>query len=314
MNLFKNVKLVFFGLIVALGIGYVSAWTGPESIAPEGNVSAPINVGGSNAEPLSWQTKTGPLILNTLLVGDLTVSTTTGGTFSAGASLVDVDGKGHIGWGIPGAVTEVQNVVYSWMSGTVTSTAAGGYIDSVTTPFNTTDNLCIVSSFYNGGCDGGAKFLLEDSGGYWKVSVQNFGDCDNKPSVQYMCTGKDVVVPMVTVSVHTDEQVLIHLQGSTNSLTNTTRGGASLSSISYKNASVGMPSDGRALRITSLVSNNGSATALSACPTGWTPGSTALSDKMCIYQQPTSANGYETIVAIWDGAASSHTWTFTLGY
>jgi hypothetical protein len=127
----------------------------------------------------------------------------------------------------------------------------------------------------------------------------------------------DYVVPMATVAVNTDEQVVIHLKGTSVTLTNQTGNGASLSSDSFADMTNGMPTDGKLLKIYNLVSNNGNAKILSSCPTGYTPTSNPsyiLSDEMCIYQQPASSNGYETIVAIWDGAAGAHSWSFNLGY
>ena len=51
-------KTLVLALALAVGVGYISAWTGPTAAAPNGNVDAPINTGSIG------QTKWGPLVVN----------------------------------------------------------------------------------------------------------------------------------------------------------------------------------------------------------------------------------------------------------
>ena len=54
-NITQLLKLIALALVLSIGISYVSAWTTPTVMPPNGNVAAPINVGGTT------QTKTGDL-------------------------------------------------------------------------------------------------------------------------------------------------------------------------------------------------------------------------------------------------------------
>ena len=152
-----------------------------------------------------------------------------------------------------------------------------------------------------------------NNGGSTCPSAQYMKSIDSNGNV--MC---DYVTPMATISVGTDEQIVIHLKPNTAAwATDGTRGGGSIGSAAYADVVHFMPSDGKALAIAGLTSGDGNARILNACPPGYTPTSNPgyiLSDAMCIYQQPTASNGYETIVSIWDGASGAHGWTFTLGY
>ncbi len=60
-NQFLNsIKIIILALGLAIGVGYISAWTGPTAVAPQGNTDAPLNVGATT------QYKNGPLVLNYL--------------------------------------------------------------------------------------------------------------------------------------------------------------------------------------------------------------------------------------------------------
>ncbi len=55
-NILQSLKTIALALILALGLNFAMAWTGPTQAPPGGNTSAPVNVGTSN------QTKTGGLL------------------------------------------------------------------------------------------------------------------------------------------------------------------------------------------------------------------------------------------------------------
>ena len=48
----KSLKVIALALILSVGISYVSAWTAPTVTPPNGNVSAPLNVGGTDQTKL----------------------------------------------------------------------------------------------------------------------------------------------------------------------------------------------------------------------------------------------------------------------
>ncbi len=54
-NITQLLKLIALALVLSIGISYVSAWTTPTVMPPNGNVAAPINVGSTA------QTKTGDI-------------------------------------------------------------------------------------------------------------------------------------------------------------------------------------------------------------------------------------------------------------
>jgi hypothetical protein len=47
-SLSNGIKVIIFGLILAIGISYAFAWTEPTVAPPNGNVEAPINIGSSS--------------------------------------------------------------------------------------------------------------------------------------------------------------------------------------------------------------------------------------------------------------------------
>lgn len=63
-ELLQSIKIIVLGLILGLGVSFVSAWTGPTTGAPGGNVNPPLNVGESA------QTKGGSLIISNSVVSN----------------------------------------------------------------------------------------------------------------------------------------------------------------------------------------------------------------------------------------------------
>ncbi|MDE2038246.1 MAG: hypothetical protein KGI69_03440 [Patescibacteria group bacterium] len=104
-----------------------------------------------------------------------------------------------------------------------------------------------------------------------------------------ICGGTQV--SLASVSLNDDEQVYVNFTGNTVTLTNMTRGGATLISYHFGSPS-GMPQDGKALQLTNVVGRN----------------------QPTIIQQPSSSNNYTTIVKIWDGQSGASTYSFDLNY
>ncbi len=77
-----------FALAVAAG-----TWSAPTQTPPNGNVDAPINVGGTT------QIKTGLLTLNNLAVVNMNVAS---GTTNTAGSVLTNDGKGNASWAAGG--------------------------------------------------------------------------------------------------------------------------------------------------------------------------------------------------------------------
>jgi hypothetical protein len=94
-------------LSLALGLNYLSAWTGPTQSPPNGNVDAPINTGST------LQGKSGGLTLGSTL--DIGSSLTVGGVPGDGPYLIDM------GAATPGALAGIR-----FPDDTVQTTAAGG--------------------------------------------------------------------------------------------------------------------------------------------------------------------------------------------
>ena len=84
-----------FALAVAAG-----TWSAPTSSAPDGNVAAPINVGGGGTgTDLYPQIKTGILTLNNLVAKNMNVAS---GTIASAGSVLTNDGKGNASWAAGG--------------------------------------------------------------------------------------------------------------------------------------------------------------------------------------------------------------------
>ena len=69
-NLPQALKIIILAVILSIGVTYVYAWTGPTLTAPNGNVSAPINVGATS------QAKAGGLGVTNFLADSVTVGST----------------------------------------------------------------------------------------------------------------------------------------------------------------------------------------------------------------------------------------------
>ncbi len=87
---------------LALGAFALSAlatgtWTAPSAAAPNGNVDAPINVGGGTALNIYSQTKTGFLTLANFIFNP----TLAPGSVTAGSVLTAKDTSGTVGWAAP---------------------------------------------------------------------------------------------------------------------------------------------------------------------------------------------------------------------
>ncbi len=89
------VKVLSLSVLLAAGVSYIFAWTGPSTTPPGGNVAAPLNVATSS------QTKMGPLIVNYAnlfspaleLLGPIQI---VDGTQASGSVLTsDANGIGH---------------------------------------------------------------------------------------------------------------------------------------------------------------------------------------------------------------------------
>jgi hypothetical protein len=94
-SIIQNIKIIVLGLVVALGVGYVSAaWTPAPGTPPNANVDAPINVGSN------LQTKLGSLVLGGLGVGgDFTYLPTGVSSVTPGQVLVAANASGKVAWG-----------------------------------------------------------------------------------------------------------------------------------------------------------------------------------------------------------------------
>lgn len=69
-NIFNTIKVSALAVVLSVGLSYVYAWTAPTTTPPAGNVSAPINTGGTA------QTKAGALVVGSLNAGSGDISTT----------------------------------------------------------------------------------------------------------------------------------------------------------------------------------------------------------------------------------------------
>ncbi len=80
-----------FALAVAAG-----TWTSPTQTPPDGNVSAPVNVGGGGTGTDRYpQIKTGILTLNNLVAVNMNVAS---GTINTAGSVLTNDGNGNASW------------------------------------------------------------------------------------------------------------------------------------------------------------------------------------------------------------------------
>jgi hypothetical protein len=150
-----GVKVVILATILAAGVSYIGAWTGPTSTPPNGNVAAPLNASSVA------QTKNGPLVINfdnllnpgLEILGPIQI---VDGTQATGSVLVS-NGVGVSKWaatstlGISGGTSSGKTV----QIGTFTK-AQGTNSGRVTFPTAFSSTPQVVASFsgltYTGGC------------------------------------------------------------------------------------------------------------------------------------------------------------------
>jgi hypothetical protein len=111
-QIITSIKTLALAIILAAGVSYIFAWTGPGTgvTPPNGNVASPLNVGTST------QTKVGPLVVN---YGDLS---SPGLEVLGGLQIVDgTQGAGKV-------LTSDANGVASWMAPASTSSSLGGAV------------------------------------------------------------------------------------------------------------------------------------------------------------------------------------------
>lgn len=94
-NIKQNIKVIILGLVIAIGAGYVSAWTGPTTSPTGNNVAAPINIGGGISGNIYSQYKTGLLTIDHLITPDLRIPT---GTSLKGKVLQASNDSGDAAW------------------------------------------------------------------------------------------------------------------------------------------------------------------------------------------------------------------------
>jgi hypothetical protein len=112
------IKLFLIALILAAGVSYISAWTGPTAPAPGNNVDAPINVGYDS------QSKLGQLFLNTSPSNPYAVGLSVFGTsiFNGPVQIADgtqgsgkvltSDASGTASWQAPAGGSGSNTIVY----------------------------------------------------------------------------------------------------------------------------------------------------------------------------------------------------------
>ena len=178
------------------------------------------------------------------------------------------------------------------------------------------------------GSQGAGKILVSDALGVaqWAAPTVASGlksvSCPAYKFVQGFDAAGAIVCsysrPLASVNLASvDEQIVINISGRNVTLTSPTRGGANLTSFSFADPANGLPTDGRALKVLNLTSSNTSATTVAPCPVGAVLGtapSGAMANGACVYQQPSSSNGYTARVWIWDGASDNHSWAFDVDY
>lgn len=141
----QSIKVLILALVLAVGISYVSAWTGPTATPPAGNTDSPINVG------TTAQIKNGGLSLNSLLV-------------SGQVSIVDgTQGSGKV-------LTSDANGVASWAAVASGGAGAGSGVlvvnssntSSVTfTPTETFTGLVMAKGDHRGNAGAEYSYLLK---------------------------------------------------------------------------------------------------------------------------------------------------------
>lgn len=120
-NIINNIKAIVMGIIIVLGVQYVSAaWNAPTAAAPGNNVPAPINVGSDS------QTKSGTLTVNdfvsnnSITTDDLTVTPVSGSPTSG--QVLTADGTtGKVKWGNASGIPSTWRVGAPGCNGIITT-------------------------------------------------------------------------------------------------------------------------------------------------------------------------------------------------
>jgi len=125
----QKTKIIALGIMIAIGVGCVSAWTGPTALPPGNNIPAPINTSSST------QTKYGNLLVNglsvntaSILSGILQISL---GNPTAGEVVTAQDASGTVGWGVAPSVLQSGGVVF------MTPTTLASVVPGSTAPWTT---------------------------------------------------------------------------------------------------------------------------------------------------------------------------------
>ena len=136
----KNLSHTLKSLIVAFsfvgGLSYVFAWTGPSTIPPNGNVSAPVNVGDVG------QTKTGYFGASELLAG-----TNTAEVFCIGTNCIN--SWSNVGGGVPSGAVMAFNL----------NSCPAGWAE-----FASANGRQIIGLGTSGVAEGGSHYLGESAG------------------------------------------------------------------------------------------------------------------------------------------------------
>ncbi len=189
----QNLKSSILTFALVLGVSYASAaWTVPPATPPNGNVSAPINVGGKDGtDPTKWysQFKTGLITLDHLITGDLTV-TNSDGTVSgiiagSGVTISPAGGTGAVTVNATGG-TSISTIRSSIEYVSCTGSANTGVNPTCTATCPTGKKVIAGSCFsINGG--NSANVILKDepdaSGSGWVCTGRATVASNNSASV-----------------------------------------------------------------------------------------------------------------------------------
>lgn len=322
-------------------VAFAGTWTAAPSTPPTNNVDAPINVG----DLTQW--KTGLLGLSKLEV----VSATNGlfayyASTTPGQLLTAADTSGTIAWSDP--ITSSVGATYI---GDATENVGGTRSVTAGVTMNLPDdtslyNVLIHATYFN--CQDRPVSLILDSTviGNYRGKNSDTSGCDQNTVIGVATVssgphtlklssdnGSSIIqethyswiagttlgitdsddFPLARIQVNIDEGVVLSIKGTTVTIVSQTSGASILSKV-FQNVSTGLPSDGKALVIHNLISNNKYASLLSACPNSTATHVQAINNKGCILQQPSAANSYTTKVWLYDAASDNHKWRFDLDY
>jgi hypothetical protein len=179
MSAFSFKQLFAFFTLLALATliaGALSAWTGPTATPPDGNVSAPLNVGTTD------QVKDGGLGVDSLAVFGNTILSGTGGSYlnfgsSAGSGGYGIrDNGGALEFKNSGGSWQTTQVIVSALTSGLTSTwdlnGSSAYYNDGNVGIGTTNPAQQLHISRNSGGDATRLRLTETGSGYtWDVGV-----------------------------------------------------------------------------------------------------------------------------------------------